>query len=271
MKHNNNESHNDNLNRIQRQFFAFYENNLPATIIINGKTYKHIHTFKYDFFAGTGLYELMTKTENINEEENKTRKIVIKIYRNRRFFLLPMRWLGRLSAKHEIRLYNMLHDIDGIPEFISAVNDTGFAHEFIRGQPLKRNSAVDDDFFDNLEYLLKQIHKRNVAYVDMNKSENIILGNDGKPYLIDFQISYAPRNIPILSSITTFILRQLQKEDLYHLLKHKRRIRPDLLSQRDIINSYNRSIPIKIHRFISKPYFLIRRFIMKILKLKSVE
>ena len=256
------------LSWIQRQFFAFYENDLPKTIIIAGKFYKHVKTFKYDFFAGTGLYEL---DEQMAGERGEFPRIVVKIYRYRRFFLLPMSWLGRLSALHEIRLYKMLDDIEGVPKYIADVGRTGFAHEFIPGQPLKRTSLVNDDFFDNLESLLKKIHNRNVAYVDMNKAENIILGDDGRPYLIDFQISYAPRDIPVVSILTKIILRQLQKEDLYHLLKHKRRIRPDLLTEKDIIASYNRSIPIKIHRIISKPYFIVRRFLMKLLKLKSVE
>jgi hypothetical protein len=251
------------MNWVQRQFYALYENDLPASLTIAGRNFHHIKTFKYDFFAGTGLYE---------SDQSPTDRVVIKIYRYRRFFGLPMRWLGRFSVKHESRIYQLLHGIDGIPKFIAKVGDTGFAHEFIPGEPLKRGMTVPDDFFENFSRLLTEVHNRHAAYVDMNKPENILLGDNGRPWLLDFQISFAPVNFwPILRHIAAPILRQLQHEDWYHYFKHKRHLRPDQLSPDDYIRSYRRSLPIRIHRIISKPYFAIRHFIMDLLNLKSVE
>jgi hypothetical protein len=251
------------MNWVQRQFFALYENDLPASLAINGEKYRHVKTFKYDFFAGTGIYET---------EKEPRQQVVVKIYRYRRFFGLPMRWLGRISVRHESRLYQLLQGIDGIPKFVARIGETGFAHEFVPGEPLKRGMAVPDDFFDNFDRLLSEVHNRKAAYVDMNKPENVLLGENGRPWLLDFQISFAPGNLwPIFRQLAMPVLKQLQHEDWYHYFKHKRHLRPDQLSPEDYIRSYRRSLPIRIHRVISKPYFAVRHFVMDLLNLKSVE
>jgi len=248
------------MNLIQRQFYALYEPDMPSEVTLGGKTYQWLKTFKHDFFAATGLYR--------HDDD----QVVVKIYRCRRFFGLPMRWVGRLMVRHETRLYKLLERIDGIPDFVGLVGPTGFAHKYVPGGPLRRFSMVDDLFFDRLETILEQIHARRAAYVDLDKAENVLLGEDGKPHLIDFQISYAPRiKLPPIKQIENFILGQLQLEDRYHLGKHKRRIRPDLLTTQQHAATYKRSLPIRLHRVISKPYFALRRFLLALLKLKPAK
>lgn len=258
------------MNLIQRQFLALYEDDLPATVTMAGHSYRRVQTFKYDFFAGTGVYELVDAPDAA--PSNLPRQVVVKIYRVRRFFGLPMAWIGRLSVRHEARLYQMLHDIPGIPHFEGFVGRTGFAHEYIRGRKLERKDVPNDTFFDNLKILLEAVHARNVSYVDLHKLGNIILGDDGKPYLIDFQISFAPRfRWPGVAWVSRKILRQLQAEDWYHYAKHKRRLRKDLTTPEDHALSYNPSLPNRLHRQLSKPYFWIRHHVMRLLKLESVE
>jgi hypothetical protein len=258
------------MNLVQRQFFAFYEDDLPGEVPLNGFRYRRVRTFKYDFFAGTGLYELAQPAEGTSEPP--PRQVVAKIYRYRRFFGLPMGWLGRISVRHESRLYQMLHDIPGIPRFIGFIGRTGFAHAYIPGRKLERKDVPNDRFFDELKTLLETLHARNVSYVDLHKLGNIILGDDGKPYLIDFQISFAPRlRWPVVRWVSGRILRQLQGEDWYHYAKHKRRLRKDLVTPEDHAKSYHPSLPNRIHRWISRPYFWIRHRVMSILNLQSVE
>ncbi len=255
------------MNILQKQFYALYGEELPKTIMLGEIPYTHKKTFKYDFFAGTGLYE---RADDAKDDGHK--QIIVKIYRLRPFFLLPMRWIGQLSVRHEARLYQKVDSIQGVPKFAGLVGKTGFAHEFIPGKQLSKSDAVNDTFFDELEKIIENIHKRKVAYVDLNKPENIILGTNQKPYLVDFQISFThERNWPILRNINSLILTQLQMEDRYHFAKHKRKLRPDLLTPEDYALTYKRSIPIRIHRLISRPYFAIRHVLMDLLDLKPAE
>jgi len=258
------------MNLIQKQFYAFYESDLPNEVLLNQLRYRKVHTFKYDFFAGTGMYELAE--ENIPAGSTAAKRVVVKIYRFRRFFGLPMSWMGKMFVGHEARLYRMLEGIEGIPRFEGFINQTGFAHEYIAGRPLKRLDIMDDRFFDHLKKTLEDLHAKRASYVDLHKLENIILGDDGKPYLVDFQISYAPRLAwPIIRTITDGILRKFQREDWYHYIKHKRRLRWDLATPEEIALSKQASFANRVHRVVSKPYFWIRHRVMNLLGLESVE
>ena len=103
----------------------------------------------------------------------------------------------------------------------------------------------------------------------MNKSPNILVGDDGRPYLIDFQISGDLHEWGD-TFITRWLLARLQREDHYHLLKHKRRLRPDELTAQERLAAARRSLLIRLHRVISKPYFLIRRSLFKRLRLETM-
>ena len=72
------------------------------------------------------------------------------------------------------------------------------------------------------------MHGRGIAYVDLHKRENILVGVDGQPYLIDFQIGLAlpawwPANLEMIEAV----IRLAQHNDTYHLAKHVARCRPD--------------------------------------------
>jgi len=242
-------------------FWALGEQSLPANIELPSGSLTHVRTFKHDFFAATGLYR-----------DAGGREVVVKMYRWRGFFGLPLGWLGRWMAAREARIYQALSDVAGVPRFEGRPNRFALAHEFIPGQPLQRSDRVSDQFFDQLAAMLRAIHQRKIAYVDLNKPQNILLGRDGRPYLIDFQISWQVRaGSPTNTVIGRGILRLLQKEDWYHLLKHKRRMRPDLLTDQERMRACRKSVWIRLHRLLSQPYFAIRRWLMKKLALPRAE
>jgi len=68
------------------------------------------------------------------------------------------------------------------------VGATGFLHDFVPGTDLHADLPLTAEFFGQLEKLFADLHERHVAYVDSNKRENILFGEDGRPWLIDFQI-----------------------------------------------------------------------------------
>src|SRR5262249_23306511 len=148
-------------------------------------------------------------------------------------FGLPMAWLGNWLAGHEARILKLLQDSPNVPRPLGTVKVSGrvlpnaLARSYIVGHPLTRYECVDDNFFPALERLLGLMHSRGMAYVDLHKRENIVVGDDGKPYLVDFQISASPSPGPLNSMVTRAIFGLLQQSDLYHLLKHKSHHRPD--------------------------------------------
>src|SRR6185295_15141631 len=91
---------------------------------------------------------------------------------------------------------------------------------------LSKQHPVPDGFFAQLQALILELHRRGIAYVDTNKPENILLGDDGRPHLIDFQISWDLHDFGNWW-LNRWWLHRLQREDFYHILKHKLRLRPD--------------------------------------------
>ncbi|MHC4187382.1 MAG: protein kinase family protein [Planctomycetota bacterium] len=109
-----------------------------------------------------------------------------------------------------------------------------------------------------------------MVYLDMNKRNNIIVGTDGKPYLIDFQISlYFDPKPWLFKSIKKHLQNAFQNADLYHLFKHKRRLSPETLRPEEERISRPNSL-IEIHRCIANPYRRIRRKLLDYMRHKGL-
>lgn len=228
---------------------------MPDEVTCAGQTYRHEHTFKHDFFAATGLYR------------SGETQVVLKLNRVSSCFGIPLEWIGRYLADHEAKLYRAAHDLPGVPALVGRVGTTGLLHDFVPGAPLGRRDAVAETFFEELQALIDALHDRDIAYVDLNKRQNIIHGSDGRPYLIDFQISLMlARRAGLLGQLRHGILRRFQNADRYHVLKHKRRLREDQLTsdERKIVEHL--SIWIKLHRLIARPLTQLRRRILRVVR-----
>ena len=79
----------------------------------------------------------------------------------------------------------------------------------------QRPPRGDVTYFRNAHRLLKQLHRRGIAHNDLAKEANWLVLEDGRPAIIDFQL--ATRGPP-----RSRWMRLLARQDLRHLLKHKR-------------------------------------------------
>ncbi|MEO6434852.1 MAG: hypothetical protein ABIP55_03700 [Tepidisphaeraceae bacterium] len=230
---------------------ALGRNNLPETIDLNGNTWRHVRTHKHDFWAVTGFYE-----------NDAGERAVLKMGRTEPLAGVPLEFIGRLLCRREMRFYQSLADLPNVPDVLGRVGSTGFLHAFAPGLPLSRERPVSDDFFDRLQQLIQQIHRRGIAYVDANKPENIIVGDDALPHLIDFQISWDLHELGD-TWLNRWWLRRLQQSDMYHVLKHKRRMRPEQLTDAERAMVETRGVLIRIHRIVTMPYKRMRRSTFK--------
>lgn len=230
---------------------ALGRRDLPASITVESDQYELVEVFKHDFFAATARYS------------GPAGHVVLKIGRQADIVGLPAEWIGRWLARHESRVCQHLAGLPGIPKLIGLWGTTGLLHSYIEGGPLKRGASVPDDFFDRLKRLIQGIHARNAAYVDLEKPENVLLGDDGRPHLIDFQISYhLPRKWGGHTRVARWFCRCLQRSDLYHVGKLHRRVRPDQLSAEQRDATYAVPWTIRAHRFLFRPVTLLRRRVL---------
>ncbi|MCG3127157.1 MAG: hypothetical protein CHACPFDD_02015 [Phycisphaerae bacterium] len=229
---------------------------MPQTVDCGGCRYELIETFKHDFFAATGAYR-----------SESGQLAVLKIGRESSLLAIPMAWIGRWLARREFRMYQLVSDLSGVPALVGMVGRNGLMHAFVPGRALGRDDQVDDQFFARLAELLTALHARGIAYVDLNKRQNILLGDDGRPYLIDFQIALylPPRGLGRFWP-ARWLLSRFQAADWYHYAKHKRRLRPDLLTPEERTRVERLSVWIRLHRLWARPATQVRRWILRRLR-----
>lgn len=165
--------------------------------------------------------------------------------------------LAVLLARHEAGLFRRLEGLEGIPRLTGQPRRDAFLREFVEGATVRETGRPPDGFFASLERVLRGVHGRGVAYVDLAKEENVIVGSDGRPWLIDFQVSVA-REGPLRS-----LVGLLQREDLYHLSKMRLRRRPDEATEEDRRRVAGRGRLGRIHRAtVKKAYNLLTRYLV---------
>jgi len=169
--------------------------------------------FKHDSWAATALYAAGEA------------RAVVKFNRRAGLYFLPMAWLGRWLAARERRAYGVLGGNPGIPAACGPVSAGGrvlphaFAHRYVDGHPLARHERPGGEFFDRLEAIVRSIHACDMAYLDLNKRENVLVTDRGAPALVDFQIHFHPPGWLTRHGAGRRLLRLLQDSDLYHIRK----------------------------------------------------
>ncbi len=246
-------------------FRALGAKNPPTEIVAQSSdqyagVYRLVDVYKHDSWAATARYA------------NDQNEIVCKFNRQKSIGLLPMQWLGWFLARRETILLNKLRSIDSIPDPVGPMYYNGrlqrhvTAHVYVPGRPFKHDADIPDQFFHELTALIQQVHDCHVAFVDFHKCENILVGEDGRPHLIDFQIGFWRPQNRIAAWFTGGILKALQQSDQYHLLKHITRSRPNMclahmVSQRPWF--------IQLHRTVAIPFRTFRRRFLVAIRIRT--
>jgi hypothetical protein len=230
-------------------FRALGGRDLPARVEIDGQEFCLQQVFKHDSWAASALYRA------------GDRQVVCKFNREQAVLGIPMRWLGRWLARRETEMLRRLKDVPLVPDSCGPIHvdgqvvRTAAGHRYIPGSPLGPRHRVSARFFQQLRALLDTMHRRRIAYVDLHKRENILVGDDGQPYLIDFQIGI--RLPPIWPFSILFNL--FARSDCYHLAKHLYAHCPDLCDEQDIRLVRQRPWWIRMHRLVAVPIRTARR------------
>jgi len=254
---------------IGYQLYACGEEKLPRTILLEKNTYLLSKILKHDFFAATALFQL--KKRKKRTDKKTPFKIVLKMYRQQHFLGLPMAWLGKNLCNYETENLRRLQGIAQVPKLLSTYGNTGFIYEYIEGCSLDESKNLPDDFFDHLLELLNRIHSLGIAYLDMNKRGNIIVGEDGRAFLIDFQIAlYMNKNPSFGKSFAQYFWNCSKKADLYHLFKHKRKLKPQLLNPEEKNISHSKNKLISLHRSLTRPFRKLRRQLLRYLYSRNI-
>jgi predicted Ser/Thr protein kinase len=151
--------------------------------------------------------------------------LMVKDVRGKSLFF---RWtLGLWLIRNEWEIYSRLGGIRGTPRAVERIDRFAFVTELVRGRPLQRGEALPASFFTDLERILSEIHARGVVHLDMRHKGNILISEQGDPYVIDFNSSVAFGN---RGWIRRHIFPLLQRVDYGGMLKLKARVSPTLMT-----------------------------------------
>ena len=128
-------------------------------------------------------------------------------------------WWLRLPAwrlaRREARALQRLAGQPATPQLL-AWNGKQHDRGYMAGAAMYlRPPRGDLAYFRAARRLLQQIHRRGLAHNDLAKEANWLVLEDGSPAVIDFQLA-------TLGHPRSRWMRLLAREDLRHLLKHKR-------------------------------------------------
>ncbi len=225
---------------------------LPEEIRSEGRSFRRCKVFKHNSLAAVGLYE------------RGGRKVVLKSYRQTPWLGLPVVGLSRLMARHEAQVIRRLQDLRGVPRLRGLHGPTGLVREYVPGHPLTRDCEVSRNFLLELFHLLRGIHRRGIAYVDLEKADNILVGEDGHPHLIDFQIAFhVPERFGGRTFPVRWLRRQFQTGDLYHARKHFRRLLEDRLTPRQLAYLRRKPWPVQLGNVLHTPFKKMKRCLLR--------
>lgn len=160
----------------------------------------------------------------------------------------PLRWLARHLLRREARALAVLAGIDGVPELLR-VEDAALEREYLAGVPMQTGRPRDPLYFRAASRLVRRLHRHGIAHNDLAKEPNLLVTATGLPALIDFQLSsYSPGR--------GRLFRMLAREDIRHLLKHKRTYCPLQLTAREQRILENPSWPSRLWMATGKRLYL---------------
>ncbi|HKR77328.1 MAG TPA: RIO1 family regulatory kinase/ATPase [Rhodanobacter sp.] len=142
--------------------------------------------------------------------------------------LCAARWwaraFARRAAAREARALKALAGVDGVPALLGW-SGSELLRGYIDGAPMQQAQPRDRAYYRDALRLLARLHQRGIVHNDLAKEPNWLVRADGTPALVDFQIAWTRGRRGAL-------FRLLAREDLRHLLKHKRTYCPEALSAR---------------------------------------
>ena len=245
-------------------FYACGRVGPPSELTYQGRPYRLVRVLKHDFLAATCLYGAAPDAPG-------PEKLVGKIGRHAHFCLLPLGWTGRLVTRKEVRRLQQCAGIDGVPHFLERLRPNVYVYEYIEGTSLGEKPELPSDFFEKLRAVLEQIHARGLVHFDLHKPGNILLGEDGRAHIIDFQLcACIPDRLLLSRRLSRSLRRRLQAYDIYHLYKHKRRLLPSELTEAERTLSTRVGLLLRAHRLIARPYKAVRRACLRCLRRKGI-
>ncbi len=159
------------------------------------------------------------------------RRIVVKDFKRSDFLFRVI--VGPILIRREYGAMRNLIGVGGIPHLVGKLDRYALAMEHIDGTSLDNidNGALNNEFYAKLRAVIDNMHSRGVAHCDLRSRGNVMLANDGSPFVVDFAACvFRGRGI---NPLFRWLFHQFELADYNAILRIKNRLSPELMSEND--------------------------------------
>jgi len=139
--------------------------------------------------------------------------------------LLYRETFGRLMVSRELSALERLRGLSGVPAGVFRLDAYALAYRFVPG--IEMADAGPDratpEYFRALESVVLDMHRRDVAHLDLRYGGNILVSDADTPLIVDFQSHIR------LGGLPRFLRKLLEEVDLAGVYKHWSHRHPESL------------------------------------------
>jgi hypothetical protein len=158
---------------------------------------------------------------------------------------------GRFLVWREKKAYEKLEGIKGVPVFYGSIDGQALIMQEIDGRGIgtvHKTTGIPEKFYSDLHDLLQTIHAAGLAHCDLKRSPNIIMGNDGMPYLIDWSAAISASEFGFFP--LSVIFKRFVRDDFNSIIKLKLKFNPEMVSSEEKGEYMNRGFFERVVRHI---------------------
>lgn len=132
----------------------------------------------------------------------------------------PVRKARQATLEREYAAYQRLDGVKGVPACYGLLAKRYLVMEFIEGTAYRHATWQDrDQWFAELLTIIQTFHARGVSHGDLKSKTNMIVGNDQKPYVIDFGTTFLFK--PGFHPVNNHLFEYGKRLDINAWVKHK--------------------------------------------------
>ena len=187
-------------------------------------------------------------------------RAVVKDYSVNRWVFRNL--IGRFLIWREKKAYGRLAGMQGVPALYGVVGGLALVLEEIRGgsiEGLEKQERLPASFFDDLRDLVEAFHRRGLCHCDLKRAANVLVGDDGRPYLIDWSAAILEKEFRFFPA--RLIYRRFLLDDRHAVIKFQLRHCPEGIPPEDLRRYQNRSVMEKAVRNLRDR---ARRFLQRV-------
>lgn len=132
----------------------------------------------------------------------------------------PVRRARQATLEREYAAYKRLEGVTGVPACYGLLSHRYLLMEFIDGIAYRHATWQDrDQWFAGLLEVIRAFHARGVSHGDLKSKTNMIVGNDQKPYVIDFGTTFVRKDG--FHPVNNHLFEYGKRLDINAWVKHK--------------------------------------------------